>query len=219
MTISFENDNDVIVYPLEKIISFTRENQYIFLAQSIWGISSIIGLQPGLITYIDNLQSRSEKEKIWREVTIMSRDKAPESEKDPQDTILKECEEFLRDSRRLRDIANPKSTGRTRSGRINPRKSTKKALKESGIGRDHSRTEGIEPDEIYRRKAAGKCLRCAWPPDRKATRRVKDCLRPIKLEKGTASYSKAKLYQQQEPLKIDQSNYESTIEEDSLSKE
>jgi len=149
----------------------------------------------------------------------MLRDEAPESEEDQQDTILKECKEFLRDSRQLRDIANLKSTGRIKSGRINPRKSTKKALRESGIGMDNSRSDGIEPDKIYRTTAAGECLRCARPPDRKGTHMVKDCLQPIKLEKGTAGYPKAKSYQQQEPLKLDRSNYESTIQDDSLSEE
>jgi len=60
MTIIFENDNDIIVYPLEKTISYAKENQYIFLAQSIWCISSIIGLQQGLVTYIDNLKKQSD---------------------------------------------------------------------------------------------------------------------------------------------------------------
>jgi len=58
MTITFENDNDVIVYGLEKIISYARENQYIFLAQSVWWIASVIGLQQGLIIHIDNLKNR-----------------------------------------------------------------------------------------------------------------------------------------------------------------
>jgi len=58
MTITFENDNDVIVYGLEKIISYARENQYIFLMQSIWWIASIIGLQQGLVIHIDNLKNR-----------------------------------------------------------------------------------------------------------------------------------------------------------------
>ena len=31
MTIGFENDNDVIVYALEKVIAYARDNQYIFL--------------------------------------------------------------------------------------------------------------------------------------------------------------------------------------------
>jgi len=56
MTISFENDNDIIVYALEKIISYARELQYIFLAQSVWWISSIIRLQQGLVVYINNLK-------------------------------------------------------------------------------------------------------------------------------------------------------------------
>jgi hypothetical protein len=59
MTITFESDKDVIVYALEKIISYTRENQYIFLAQSVWWISSIIGLQEGLVIHIDNLKNRT----------------------------------------------------------------------------------------------------------------------------------------------------------------
>jgi len=60
MPITFENDNDVIVYALEKIISYARDNQYVFLAQSIWWISSILELQQGLIVHIDNLRIRSE---------------------------------------------------------------------------------------------------------------------------------------------------------------
>jgi hypothetical protein len=59
MTITFESDKDVIVYALEKIISFARTNKYIFLAQSVWWISSIIGLQEGLVIFIDNLTIRS----------------------------------------------------------------------------------------------------------------------------------------------------------------
>jgi hypothetical protein len=58
MTITFESDKDVIVYALEKIICYARENQYIFLAQSIWWISLILGLQEGLIIHIDYLKLR-----------------------------------------------------------------------------------------------------------------------------------------------------------------
>jgi len=57
--ITFENNNDIIVYAFEKFISYARENQYIFLAQSIWWIASIIGLQQGLIIHIDNLKNQS----------------------------------------------------------------------------------------------------------------------------------------------------------------
>jgi hypothetical protein len=68
MTLTFENDNDIIIYALEKIISFARSNQYIFLAQSVWWISSIIGLQQGLVTHIDNLQClHSSMDEPWSE--------------------------------------------------------------------------------------------------------------------------------------------------------
>jgi len=61
--------------------------------------------------------------------------------------------------------------------------------------RRYEQTEEIETSEIGRRKAAGECLRWAWPSDRKGSHRVKHCKRPIKLHKGTASYPKAKEYQ------------------------
>jgi hypothetical protein len=48
---------------------------------------------------------------------------------------------------------------------------------------------------MERRKVVGECLRCAWPSDWKGSHRVKDCIRPVKLDKGTASYPKAKDYQ------------------------
>ena len=59
MTITFESDNDIIVYALEKIIAYARRTQQIFVAQCVWWLASIIGLDKGLIIYIDNLQERS----------------------------------------------------------------------------------------------------------------------------------------------------------------
>jgi hypothetical protein len=56
MTITFESDTDTIVYAFEKVISYARNNQYIFLAQNVWWISSIIGLQQELVTYVHNLR-------------------------------------------------------------------------------------------------------------------------------------------------------------------
>jgi len=60
MTITFDNDNEVIVYALEKIITYARQHQYIFVAHSVWWLASIIGLEQGLIIHIDNLKSRSD---------------------------------------------------------------------------------------------------------------------------------------------------------------
>jgi hypothetical protein len=59
MTITFENDNDVIVHALEKVISYARRTQQIFVAQCVWWLASIIGLEQGLIIHIDNLQERT----------------------------------------------------------------------------------------------------------------------------------------------------------------
>jgi hypothetical protein len=116
-----------------------------------------------------------------------------------QDTILKECEEYLHDSRHLRDIANLKSTGKTRTGRMNLLKSTKKALGGKNREENYPQTEGIELDELSRRKVAGECLCCAWPSERKGSHRVKSCSRPIKLDKETSGYPKAKEYQRNLP--------------------
>jgi len=55
MTITFENDNDVIVYALEKIVSFARENQYLFVGNCPWWLAEVLGLDRGLTTHIDNL--------------------------------------------------------------------------------------------------------------------------------------------------------------------
>jgi hypothetical protein len=76
MPITFGNNNDVIVYALEKIISFARINQYIFVPHCIWWLVSIIGLEPGLIIYIDNLHKLSKISKVGkaREISATPRD-------------------------------------------------------------------------------------------------------------------------------------------------
>jgi hypothetical protein len=56
MTITFESESDVIVYALERIVPFAREHQYLFVANSVWWLASIIGLEQGLINHIDNLR-------------------------------------------------------------------------------------------------------------------------------------------------------------------
>jgi len=56
MTITFENDNDVIVYAFEKVIADARRTHQIFVAQFVWWLAAIIGLEQGLISHIDNLQ-------------------------------------------------------------------------------------------------------------------------------------------------------------------
>jgi hypothetical protein len=147
MTVTFENDNDVIVYALEKIISYARKTQQVFVAQCVWWLASIVGLDQGLINHIDNLQSRIEVTDTSESVDPNSATTSGEFDKEQlrqksispvprdiqeetrQDQVLKECEEYLRESRRLRDIATLKSKGTTRTGRINPTRISKKTLK------------------------------------------------------------------------------------------
>lgn len=129
--------------------------------------------------------------------------------------MLKVCEQFLLDSRSLRDIAALKSIGITKTGRINPAASTKQLLKKDWkerkqfkanrfkerSKRDNSETKGIESSEIERQKVVGKYYRCACPSIGKGSHKVKDCIRPIKLDKGTASHPKDKSYQQPKTTK------------------
>jgi len=68
-----------------------------------------------------------------------------------------------------------------------------KEKKENSSFKD--KIEGISNDELDRRRKEKECLRCAWPADRKGKHNTKDCYRPIKLDKGTADFQKAKAYQ------------------------
>jgi hypothetical protein len=115
-----------------------------------------------------------------------------------QDRVLKECEKYLKDSRRLRDIATLKTKGRTRSGRVNPLVASKESLRITKKQRqsEYPPTRGISITEIERSRKEGECLRCAWPSDRKGKHRVADCQRAIKLDKGTANFPKAKNFQE-----------------------
>jgi hypothetical protein len=56
MPVTFQNVNDIIIYALEKIISFARRNHYLFVALCIWWLASIIDLQSGLKEHIKNLK-------------------------------------------------------------------------------------------------------------------------------------------------------------------
>jgi len=63
MTFTFENNNNIIVYTLVKIISYSRDSPYLFVSQCVWWLSVIIGLQQGLVIHINNIESRIE---IWK---------------------------------------------------------------------------------------------------------------------------------------------------------
>ena len=96
MPITFDNDYDVIVYALEKIISYARDNQYIFLAQSICWISSIIRLQQALVDFIDNLKTQSDitlRKKIYLRIRFQL---ANTPGRDARERYLRRLEIFKR---------------------------------------------------------------------------------------------------------------------------
>ena len=214
MTVSFENDNDVIVYALEKVKSYARRTQQIIVAQSVWWLAGIIGLEEALVNHVDKLHGRTtvRKEHTTKKVSDpviqitpeFQDSEVQESKEDHQDKLLKECEKYLKDSRRLTEIAALKATGKTLTGFINPTAISKKHFRKKDRykrklaeppKKGFPETAGVDEAEIKRRKENGECPWCAWPSHRKGTHRVKDCRRPIKLNKGTASFAKAKSYQ------------------------
>jgi len=163
MTITFENDNDIIIYTLEKIISYARRTQQIFVAHCIWWLASLIGLKQGLVVHIDNRPIRSEivYPPIAAKDTVSRISEG--SEFSQQDKVLKQCEEFLHGLCRLRDLALPKPTGETKTGHVNPLKSSRRSLRISKRQdtKYYSKTNGIDASKINSRKLAGECLRCA----------------------------------------------------------
>jgi hypothetical protein len=171
MPITFENNNDVIIYALECIISHARRTQQIFVAQCVWWLASIIGLEQELVSNIDNLQGQENmaiREQLSREVSAIPRDL---TEDQRVDQVLDYTEQYLRESNQLRKMVDLKVTGKTKTGCINPLKSSKKALRVTkekyGKQKSYNKIEGMEVGEIDRRKAAGECLRCAWPSGKK----------------------------------------------------
>jgi len=121
---------------------------------------------------------------------------------------FKTKEKALRRFQRSEDRSYPKKEKRTRKSE---RSDKKKFKRDKRPRQDDSKTAGIDSSELQRRRTAGECLRCAWPSDRKGTHRVADCKRPIKLDKGTASFPKAKEYQK---MKIAGLGLESNSEDD-----
>jgi len=139
MTITFENENDVIVYALAMVIDYARRTQYIIVVQSVWRIASVIGLTDGLATHIDNLHIRSkayqtpvreiEQLPLEKKVATTPRDlqedfginnETSNSQLDRAEQVIRDTEEFLYISKRQRKEFKKKSDPltRTRLGNI-----------------------------------------------------------------------------------------------------
>jgi len=121
MTITFENESDVIVYALEKIISYARRTQQVFVAQCVWWLASIIGLESGLVIHIDNLWKRGSLQIISeREISSTPRDLTEDLR---IDQVLESAEQCIASSERLRN---------TRQGnRVNTLPQSKTQLKKA----------------------------------------------------------------------------------------
>jgi len=115
MTITFENESDIIVYALEKIISYARGIQQIFVAQCVWWLASIIGLESGLIVHIDNLRKREPSatlnsggnihpDRIQQHLSERAISSTPRdlTEDLRLDRVLESAEECISSSRKLR---------------------------------------------------------------------------------------------------------------------
>ena len=64
MPITFESDHDTMIYALECVIAYARRTQQIFVAQCLWWVASIIGLEQALVSHIDKLQGRRDTTKL-----------------------------------------------------------------------------------------------------------------------------------------------------------
>jgi len=144
-----------------------------------------------------HLERVSQVQDINNDVSDLNLDS---SKNDQRCRIVQSTELLISRSRReRRKLEKQKQSdplSRTRSGQVPVKRSNQ----------DFSKTEGIDPSELIPRKAAGECLRCAWPSDRKGNHKVKDCRRKVKLDKGTANFPKAKKYQTEETEYVELGN-------------
>jgi len=137
MTITFEHESDGIVYALEKLLSYARRTQQIFVAQCIWWLASIIGLEQGLIIHIDNLRGTERLAPLDNRLEIIHPDRIqqilPEravssiprdlTEDSWRDRIIVSADRVVQESLRDRAILQ--------QGRVNPLPTTKRQLKKA----------------------------------------------------------------------------------------
>jgi len=171
MTITFENDSDVIVYTLEKVIAFARRTQQIFVAQCIWWLASIIGLEQELIIHIDNLEQRlntrqQEESPVRQEVPepgqpiqqiyhdqvsqiaggrLVSTVPRDLTEDQRLDRILDSAERVIQESFRDRETYQPGRVNLLLSTKAQLKKARKvKRLQEAGKKREAERTKMLQ---------------------------------------------------------------------------
>jgi len=110
MTVTFENDNDVIVYASEKVIVYVRRTQQMFVAQCVWWLASIIGLEQGLINNIDNIQSQVE---VATAIEAPSEDIASCAEADQDTEIIRDLRGVSITPRDIQEAPRSRATSDT----------------------------------------------------------------------------------------------------------
>ena len=208
LTITLENGNDVIVYALEKVISYSKRMKQILVAHCVWWLASVIGLEQGFIIYIDYLQKRFEishdkaalvsETRIPQKVTATSnihperlrhsdRSEPFTSEFEKQDIILQKRENVLLKSKAIRRSilkGPPRQSRKVLAAASDSTTSRDRKVKRAKRAH-YPESDGIDSMEFETTPAAGECPCCAQPQDRKRNHKVKNCRRPICLEKGT----------------------------------
>jgi hypothetical protein len=114
MSLSFVNDNEVIVYVAEKILSYRQWYQILLAADCVWWLGTLIGLEQGLIIHIENLHywikdntklhgllSGAINTHAGRQCEV-DNSKSSTSEIGQHDIILDNWEEFLLESEATR---------------------------------------------------------------------------------------------------------------------
>jgi len=153
MPVTFENDNDIIVYALRCVLAHARRTQHIVVAQCVWWLASIIGLEKELVSHIDRLQktqSAEPREQLPREVSATPRDLGNDQR---LNKVLNDTKQYLKEYKRLRKIVALKASGRTTTGQIKPSKVFKEHLRKSkNTLRNPSKVEGISDSEFSRGK-------------------------------------------------------------------
>jgi len=127
MSITFKSEDDIILWTLVKLLHSFRERQYLFVAQYIWWIATLVQLYPALRNFI-NLRKfpldiedvRDAREFIW-----ISVERAIPST--PWD--IERLSEPVADKASVRNTYQSDPLRRTQKARVNPWPKTKKFLR------------------------------------------------------------------------------------------
>lgn len=174
MTITFENDKDIIVYTFEKILLSSRERQLLFAAHCVLWLAAISGSPQGLLNHIDSLPERAELGAKSNPQDIRDEQSMTSGSAD-QDIIHRNCEEFLQEFMSKCKVISYHQMGYCK--RLNTMKKNRKDCR--------AQIKRISKKEIHHRAIARECQPSAWPLDRPGAHRTTCCVNSVCLVKGT----------------------------------